>query len=131
MQEIVSFNEGLASPKDAESFISWGADEELYGKLMLAEGRKFDLLVAELAKLKGADRLEQLVRAGWFLTNDDKTYLRAEMFVLRDGVRTTCSDWFLNLDLANCAVRVNKQSKMLYTKLTPKLVELTDEDELI
>ena len=131
MQEIVSFNEGLASPKDAESYISWGADEELFGKLMLAEGRKFDLLVAKLAKLKGADRLVQLVRDEWFLTNDDKTYLRAEMFILRDGIKVTCSDWFLNLDLNNCKVRVNKPGKMLYVKLTPKLVELTDEDELI
>lgn len=44
MQEIVSFNEGLASPKDAESYISWSSDEQLYAKLMIAEGGKFEQL---------------------------------------------------------------------------------------
>ena len=114
MQEIVSFNEGLASPKDAESYISWSSDEQLYAKLMMAEGTKFEAI-------KGISS---------FLTNDDKTYIRAELFVVRDGIRTVISDWFCNVS-TTAKIQINKTSKLYYTKLTPQLCVLSEDDEVL
>lgn len=114
MQEIVSFNEGLASPKDAESYISWGSDEQLYAKLMMAEGMKFETV-------KGISS---------FLTNDDATFIRAELFVVRNGIRVVISDWFCNVNAAS-KLQINKAGKFYYAKLTPQLCVLNEDDEVL
>ena len=114
MQEIVSYNEGLASPKDADSYISWGADEQLFGKLMLAKDSKF-------GAISGLSS---------FLTNDEQTYIRAELFVVRDGIRIVISDWFLNVSVTT-KIQINQAGKFYYCKLTPQLCVLSDEDEVL
>ena len=114
MQEIVSFNEGLASPKDAESYISWGADEQLFGKLMLAKDCKF-------GAISGLSS---------FLTNDEQTYIRAELFVVRDGVRVVISDWFLNISTTT-KIQINQAGKFYYVRLTPQLCVLSEDDEVL
>ena len=114
MQEIVSFNEGLASPKDAESYISWDSSEQLYAKLMMVEGMKFDTV--------------QGIKS--FLTNDDATFIRAELFVVRDGIRVPIRDWFCNVS-TTAKLQVNKAGKFFYAKLTPQLCVLSDDDEVL
>ena len=114
MQEIVSFNEGLASPKDAESYISWDHSEQLYGKLMIAEGGKFET-VKDISS---------------FLTNDDTRYIRAELFVVRDGIRVPIRDWFCNIS-TTAKIQINKAGKFYYVRLTPQLCVLSEDDEVL